>query len=77
MTFNEGTWDRVMRILVGLVLGYAAWVTWPGTAYLLTRTGIANLVFLIVGLEVLVTGLTGWSPLYALFGWTTKAKVGA
>jgi hypothetical protein len=27
MTFtNEGTWDRVITILVGFALGYAAWV---------------------------------------------------
>ena len=77
MTFNEGIGDRAIRILVGFALGYGAWVTWPGTATLLTRTGIASLVYLIVGLEVLVTGLIGWSPLYALFGFSTKGKVGA
>jgi hypothetical protein len=77
MTFNEGTWDRVIRIVIGLALGCAAWVTWPGTATLVTRTGIASLVYLIVGLEVLITGAIGWSPLYALLGWSTKEKVGA
>jgi hypothetical protein len=77
MTFNEGTWDRVIRILVGFGLGYAAWVTWPGTATLMTRMGAASLVYLIAGLEVLITGLIGWSPLYAVFGWSTKEKVGA
>jgi hypothetical protein len=77
MTFNEGTWDRLIRIVIGLALGYAAWVTWPVTATLMARTGIPSLVCLIVGLEVLATGAIGWSPLYALFGWSTKAKVGA
>lgn len=74
---NEGTWDRVIRMLIGLALGYAAWITWPGTATILSRTGITSLVSLVVGLEVLVTGLIGWSPLYALFGFSTKEKVGA
>jgi hypothetical protein len=77
MTFNEGTWDRVIRFLVGLALGYAAWVTWPGTATLMTQAGAASLVYLMVGLEVFITGLIGWSPLYWLFGWSTKATVGA
>jgi hypothetical protein len=77
MTFNEGTWDRVIRIVIGLALGYAAWVAWLGTATLMTRTGISSLVYLIVGLEVFATGAIGWSPLYALFGWSTKEKVGA
>lgn len=77
MTFNEGTWDRVSRILVGLALGYGAWMTWPGTATVLSWTGIVSLAFLVVGIEVLVTGLIGWSPMYALFGFSTKEKVGA
>ena len=77
MTFNEGPWDRMIRILVGLALGYAAWVTWPETATFASRTGIVSLLYLIVGVEVLVTGLVGWSPVYALFAFSTKAKVGA
>ena len=77
MTFNEGTWDRVIRILIGLAFGYAAWMTWPGTVTILSRTGIWSLVYLVVGLEVLVTGLIGWSPMYALFGLSTKLRVGA
>lgn len=77
MTFNEGTWDRVIRIVVGLALGYAAWMTWPGTATILSRPGIVSLVYLVVGLEVLVTGVIGWSPMYALFSFSTKEKVGA
>jgi hypothetical protein len=77
MTSNEGTWDRVIRMMVGLAFGYAAWVTWPGTVTLLSRTGVASLVYLIVGLEVFVTGLIGWSPLYALLSFSTKARVGA
>ena len=77
MTFNEGTWDRVIRFLVGLALGYAAWMTWPVTASLMSRTGATSLLFLIFGAEVLVTGLVGWSPIYALFGFSTKEKVGA
>ena len=33
MTFtNEGTWDRMLRFFAGIVLGYAAWVMWPGDA---------------------------------------------
>ena len=74
MTFNESTWDRAIRIVVGLALGYAAWVTWPGPATLL-RTEFPSLVYLIVGLELLVTGLIGWSPVYALLGFSTEANV--
>lgn len=69
MTFmNEGVWDRVIRILAAVALGYAAWITWPGTA---------AIVFLVIGAIALVTGLVGWCPAYALFDISTKKKAGA
>lgn len=69
MTFiNEGAWDRVIRILLAIALGYAAWITWPGTA---------GVVFVVIGAVALVTGLVGWCPAYALFGFSTKTKVRA
>ena len=77
MTFNEGIWDRVVRILAGVAMGYAAWMTWPETATILSRSGIVSLAYVIIGLEVLVTGVIGWSPMYKLFGFSTNTKVGA
>jgi hypothetical protein len=69
MTFtNESTWDRVIRILVALALGYAAWVTWPGTV---------SIVSLVIGAIALVTGLAGWCPAYAACGISTRKKVAA
>jgi hypothetical protein len=69
MTFtNEGVWDRVIRILLAVALGYAAWITWPGTA---------AIVFLVTGVIALVTGLVGWCPLYALFDISTKKRASA
>ena len=77
MTFNENTWDRAIRILIGLAFTYAAWMAWPGAASILASAGIMSLALLVIGLEVLVTGLIGWSPMYALLGFSTKEKVGA
>ena len=69
MTFtNEGTWDRVTRILVAFGFGYAAWVTWPGTI---------SVVALMIGAIAIVTGLAGWCPAYAIFGFSTKKKAAA
>lgn len=65
MLTNEGTWDRVFRILLGIVLGYAAWIAWPGTLAIVSAA---------VGCISLVTGLVGWCALYALFGFSTKKK---
>ena len=69
MTFtNEGTWDRVLRFLAGIVLGYAAWVMWPETL---------AIVSLVIAAIALVTGLVGWCAAYALFGFSTRKKVAA
>ena len=65
---NEGTWDRVIRILVAFALGYAAWATWPETI---------GIVSLVIAAIALVTGLVGWCAAYALFGISTKKKVSA
>lgn len=74
MTFeNEGAWDRAIRICAGIALEYAAWVTWPTTV--LTQTGTVSLLFLLIGAIVLVTGLMGWCPVYALFNLSTNKRV--
>ena len=66
MTFNEGRWDRVIRILAAVALAYAAWMTWPENA---------SVMFAVIGAIAFVTGLVGWCPGYALFGFSTKKKV--
>ena len=60
MTRNEGTLDRGLRGILGIVLAVlfltglvAGWLGW---------------VLLIAGAVLLVTAVTGFCPLYALFG---------
>ena len=66
MTFiNEGLWDRLIRLVIGVALGYFAWMTWPETA---------AMVYLVIGAIAFVTGLVGWCPAYALFGFSTRKK---
>jgi Protein of unknown function (DUF2892) len=65
MTFNEGTWDRVIRVLVGLALGYAAWTTWPANA---------SVVLLVLSAIATVTGIVGWCLVYALFDISSYKK---
>jgi hypothetical protein len=58
MSRNEGTWDRVLRVIVGLgVLSMV--VVGPHTLWGL------------VGLLPLATGLVGYCPLYQLVGLST------
>lgn len=60
MKSNVGGIDRILRIVLGLVLiGLAA----SGTVGLWGWIGILPLA----------TGLMGWCPPYALFGWSTCA----
>ena len=56
-TRNEGGLDRAFRIILGLLLilsGYVAGGTW-------------GIVLFVLALVPLLTGLTGWCPLYSLF----------
>ena len=66
MTFtNEGTSDRLIRLVLAIAFGYIAWVGWPGTV---------AVVFAVIATIALVTGLVGWCPAYTLFGFSTAAK---
>jgi hypothetical protein len=58
----------VIRILAGIALAYATWLRWPGAASVASG---------VIGVVAFVTGLVGWCPGYALFGLSTKKKVGA
>jgi len=58
MKHNVGGIDRILRIVVGLLLlGLAASGTVGVWGYL--------------GIVPLATGLLGWCPPYAMFGWNT------
>lgn len=58
MKVNEGTVDRVARIIVGLGVLSLVFIG-PQT------------MFGLIGLVPLLTGLVGYCPLYSLFGWNT------
>lgn len=63
MTVNEGVFDRVVRITAGFLL-LSSFFLVDGNLRWLT----------LVGVVPLVTGLMGWCPLYAPFGFTTCAR---
>lgn len=62
---NEAGWDRIARIALGIVLLFLGW---SGIV-----AGGLGMVFKIVGFVPLLTGVVGWCPLYALFGFRTDA----
>jgi hypothetical protein len=61
---NESNADRIIRALLGAVL---VGLTIGGVV-----TGAWGWVFLVAGVVLLLTGLTGWCALYRLFGFSTK-----
>ena len=61
ITKNVGNADRIIRIIVGLALFFAAYSTGGGAAIVLA---IAEVI-------ALATGLIGWCGLYTLLGINT------
>ncbi len=58
MKINEGGWDRVVRVVVGLALILAAALGYVG-------------VWGYIGIIPLVTGIVGVCPAYSLLGMST------
>ena len=58
---NVGGIDRIIRIIAGLALGFAAYKT----------DGPAAIILGLAGLGAAVTGLVGWCGLYTLLGVNT------
>lgn len=60
---NESKWDRIARVIVGVVLVVLGWGVIGGTA------GTVIGVFAFVPL---LTGAIGWCPLYSVFNFRTN-----
>jgi hypothetical protein len=59
MKVNEGTVDRVIRVVLGIALAYIGY-TLGG--------GVWSIVLYVLAAVAIVTGLTGFCLLYKLFG---------
>lgn len=68
MKANEASWDRIARVVLGVVL--------IGVGILAVGGGWGWVVAAI-GLVPLVTGLVGWCPIYSVIGKGTKTEDGA
>jgi hypothetical protein len=62
---NEAGWDRIARIVLGIVM---LALGWGGIV-----TGVWGTVLQWLGFVPLLTGLIGWCPLYSLFHFGTKS----
>jgi hypothetical protein len=62
LTRNESSSDRIVRIALGVLLGYIS---------LSQTTGLTQSITLIIAGILLFTGITGFCGLYALLGIST------
>jgi hypothetical protein len=65
---NEGTLDRTLRVVAGLLLLGLGWGGFVG--------GMPGAVLKGLGFVPLLTGVIGWCPLYALFRVDTCGRAG-
>ena len=65
MTANEGSWDRIIRVIIGLALGYSGFFRMGG--------GLLGAILGVIGLVLLITGAIGFCPIYRLVGLNTKS----
>lgn len=61
---NEAGWDRVGRVVLGIVL---LALGWSGAV-----DGAWGAFLKVIGFVPLATGLAGWCPLYAVFRFRTN-----
>ena len=61
---NESTVDRIIRVVLGIVLVYL------GLGGM--TAGTLAVILAIVGVVLLITGIIGWCPLYAVLGLRTN-----
>jgi len=66
---NESVFDRMVRVVIGAALLYLGW-------FGLVDGGWGTFLKFF-GLVPLLTGIVGWCPLYALFGFRTNRQVPA
>ncbi|NNE86544.1 MAG: DUF2892 domain-containing protein [Silicimonas sp.] len=67
MTANLGTWDRLLRLIVGVVLLFSPLLNIPA----IWSGGIWAYVSMAVGLILTATALLTFCPIYRVFGIST------
>ena len=67
MKKNEGTADRVIRVILGFILIYIG-------AIQMGLSGVLAYIVVLVGIILLITGTTGFCGLYTVIGINTLKK---
>jgi len=69
MKQNEGTVDRIVRLVLGAVLIWAG--LWPLNGL---QVAVLGIVVAVIGLILVITGITGYCALYSLLGISTRRE---
>lgn len=64
MSVNEASWDRIARVILGIVLIYLGFSS--------VIDGGLGIVVGIIGFVPLITGIVGWCPIYSVFNIRTN-----
>jgi len=65
---NEAVWDRITRIIVGIVVLYLGW---GGVV-----SGTFGVILIIIGILLLLTGIVGFCPAYTVLKYQTLKVAG-
>jgi len=60
---NEGTIDRIVRLIIGAILFYLGFFS---------LSGVGGIILGIIGIILFITGITGFCLLYKVIGCSTK-----
>ncbi len=66
MKVNEAGWDRIVRLILAVILGYLGFFQMKGTT--------AGIILDIIAVILLVTAVVGFCPLYSVLGFATKKE---
>jgi uncharacterized membrane protein HdeD (DUF308 family) len=66
MKANESGTDRVIRIILGIILVILGWFA--------LGNNTLGVILDIIGIILIITGITGFCLLYTLFGMSTRKK---
>lgn len=72
MRRNLADWERVLRMAIGAALMALGVVLFRGSDVVAVRLLSGAVVLL--GLDLAVTGVSGYCPLYHKFGWRTADR---
>ncbi len=67
MKANEGTNDRIIRAVLGVIL--IGLGLWPLNGL---QAAVGGIIVAVIGLILIFTAITGYCALYSLFGISTK-----